>query len=125
MPLLYQFWPRERAVNEINSNLSVEDISADFTVPESAVVVAFKYGKILYLRVFIDADAEKRPFVINMPSGIEIIHPLGAMALNYNGWDHSTQMYIPVNATNHYVSIQTDLARYKYVSFNNIFFLKA
>ena len=103
-------------VGTINSNLSVEDISTDFTAPAN--------GSILYLDVSIDTNAAgKDDFVINIPRGMEI-RPGTAIAENYSGWDSSSQMQIPVSTDSHYLVIRASFAKYRYVSFNFVCFLR-
>ena len=103
-------------VGTINSNLSVEDISTDFTAPAN--------GSILYLDVSIDTNAAgKDDFVINIPRGMEL-RPGTAIAENYSGWDSSSQMQIPVSTDSHYLVIRASFAKYRYVSFNFVCFLR-
>ena len=103
-------------VGTINSNLSVEDISTDFTAPAN--------GSILYLDVSIDTNAAgKDDFVINIPRGMEI-RPVKSIAENYSGWDSYSQMQIPVSTDSHYLVIRASFAKYRYVSFNFVCFLR-
>ena len=111
-------------VGTINSNLSVEDISTDFTAPANVALSVFKCGSILYLDVSIDTNAAgKDDFVINIPRGMEI-RPGTAIAENYSGWDSSSQMQIPVSTDSHYLVIRASFAKYRYVSFNFVCFLR-
>lgn len=86
---------------------------------------AFKCGGILYLDVSMDTNAAgKEDFVINVPGGMEI-RPGTAMAENYGGWDSSAQMQIPVSTDPRYFVIRASFAKYRYISFNFVCFLKA
>lgn len=95
MPLLYQFWPRERAVNEINSNLSglsgfrIAYFGKSFTFDGSGESIVEEAGDITeaYVTVSQIMSTEICTFFGYVKNGKLVLHGYrGVLAFSGNIW---------------------------------------
>lgn len=108
----------DSAVNELNQNMDVINVSNRFSLSDSSKITAFyawKYGKLIRLQGMLTDITENFTFTA-LDETVEPAASLTCKALNYGAWNNSLQRLVNVNVSEASIVVDGESNGYQYTA---------